>query len=270
MTRQDFALAMLLASAAAVPAAGASPINRVGIANSSARVEPGLEQYLNAIQRFSYAEGALFQVYTMVGRVTDIALKPGEKLVGPGPIAAGDTARWIIGDTVSGSGPMQRVHVLVKPTSSTLSTNLIINTDQRTYHIELRANASAYMASVSWRYPEDDLLAIRKTPAPPSPPVVSTPLDPTSLNFAYRIDGQAPWRPLRAFDDGQRFYVEFPPSIAQQQMPPLFTLSKDGDLELVNYRVQERFLVADRLPDRAELRIGSGKHERVRIEKIDR
>lgn len=261
-------IALLLAAAVAMPVMAAPTTTGVSAANSAARVEPARDQYLNAIQRFSYAEGALYQVYTMVGRVTDIALRPGEKLVGPGPVAAGDTARWIIGDTVSGSGPTQRVHVLVKPTSSTLATNLIINTDQRTYHIELRANAATYMASVSWRYPEDDLLAIRKAPAPPSPVVAAAAFDPAVLNFAYRIDGKAPWRPLRAFDDGQRFYVEFPPSIVQQQMPPLFALNDNGELELVNYRVRDRFMIAERLLDRAELRIGGNKRDRVRIEKL--
>ncbi len=47
------------------------------------------------------------------GRVTVIALQEGEGLVA---VSAGDTVRWIVGDTVSGSGATQRVHVLVKPT----------------------------------------------------------------------------------------------------------------------------------------------------------
>src|SRR3546814_11423874 len=77
-----------------------------------------------------------------------------------GPVAAGDTVRWIIGDTVSGSGATARVHILVKPTRPDVSTNLVINTDRRTYHLELRATASTYMASVSWTYPQDQLIAL--------------------------------------------------------------------------------------------------------------
>ena len=65
-------------------------------------------------------------------------------------VAAGDTVRWVIGDTTSGTGNATRVHILVKPTRSDLATNLIINTDRRTYHLELRALPSTYMASVSW------------------------------------------------------------------------------------------------------------------------
>src|SRR3546814_19370790 len=63
-----------------------------------------------------------------LGQVTDIALQEGEQLVGPGPVAAGDTVRWIIGDTVSGTGPSARVHIPAKPTRHALSTNLVINT----------------------------------------------------------------------------------------------------------------------------------------------
>jgi type IV secretion system protein VirB9 len=135
--------------------------------------------------------------------LTGIALEAGERLVGPCPVAAGDTARWIIGDTTSGTGPTRRVHILVKPTRPDLATNLIINADRRTDHIELRATPSAYMASVAWNYPQDALIALarnaeREAAAAP----VASGLDIERLNFGYRIVGKAPWRPLMAFDDG--------------------------------------------------------------------
>ena len=81
--------------------------------------------------------------------------------MGTGPVAAGDTVRWIIGDTESGTGVTKRVHILLKPTREDLITNLVINTDRRTYHLELHAAAATYMASVSWAYPQDQLIALR-------------------------------------------------------------------------------------------------------------
>ena len=51
----------------------------------------------------------------------------------------------------------QRIHILVKPTRPDLVTNLVINTDRRTYHLELRSTEKTYMASVSWTYPQDQL-----------------------------------------------------------------------------------------------------------------
>ncbi len=245
----------------------AEPVRNVTAANEAARVQPDRAGYINAIQRFSYAEGSLYQVYTAPGQVTDIALEPGEQLVGPGPVAAGDTARWIIGDTESGKGPTQRVHILVKPTRPDLATNLLINTDRRTYHIELRATPSAYMASVVWTYPQDALIALaRKTEREAAAAPIATGLDIERLNFGYRIVGKAPWRPLLAFDDGTQAYIAFPRGIAQGEMPPLFVLGADGNTaELVNYRVSGNHMVVDRLFTSAELRLGRKKQQRVKI-----
>jgi len=246
----------------------ADPRSRVGAANAAARVQPVRDGFLNAIQQYPWTDGALYQVYAAPGQVTDIALQEGEQLVGPGPVAAGDTVRWIIGDTVSGSGATAREHILVKPTRADLSTNLVINTDRRTYHLELRATPATYMASVSWTYPHDALIALqgRNAVAAAAAPV-ATGVDVSALNFRYRIDGdRAPWKPVRAFDDGRQVYVEFPAGIAQGEMPPLFVTGAAGDAELVNYRVQGRYMVVDRLFAAAELRLGD-KHseQRVRI-----
>nr|WP_315456936.1 P-type conjugative transfer protein TrbG [uncultured Sphingorhabdus sp.] len=245
-----------------------APRERVGAANDAARVEPDKTGFINAIQLFPYADGALYQVYARPGNVTDIALQAGEQLVGAGPVAAGDTVRWMIGDTVSGTGAAARVHILVKPVRADIATNLVINTDRRTYHLELRANPSVYMASVSWSYPQDELIALRQTneAALRAAPVAAG-MDLASLNFRYAIDGDKPdWRPLRAFDDGVRVFVEFPEAVAQGELPPLFVLGPKNEAELVNYRVSGRYMIVDRLFTRAELRLGGRKgQDTVRI-----
>ncbi len=54
-------------------------------------------------------------------------------------------------------------------------------------------------------------------------------------------------------------------------MPPLFVLGDKEGAELVNYRVQGRFLIVDRLFERAELRLGNGRGaKKVRIERDDK
>src|SRR5690606_38251297 len=115
-----------------------------------------------------------------------------------------------------------------------LSTNLVINTDRRTYHLELRSTPDTYMASVSWTYPQDALIALaarnREAAAPPVPGV-----DLESLNFGYRIDGdRTAWRPVRAFDDGRQVFIELPTNIGQSELPPLFVAGAKGAGELVN------------------------------------
>ncbi len=246
------------------------PRDQVGAANDAALIEPEPSGFSNAIQRYAYADGALYQVYARPGQVSDIALQEGEQLVGAGPVAAGDTVRWIIGDTISGSGANVRVHILVKPTRADLMTNLIINTDRRTYHLELRANPSTYMASISWIYPQDELIALRSAnanaAAATAAPVASG-IDVSALNFGYKLEGdKPPWRPLRIFDDGKQVFIEFAPNIAQGEMPPLFVIGAGGEAELVNYRISGRHMVVDRLFDVAELRLGDKRSvQKVRI-----
>ncbi len=242
--------------------------DRLGAAMEAARVQPERTGFINAIQVFPYTEGALYQVYAKPGQVTDIALQEGEQLVGSGPVASGDTVRWMIGETVSGSGPASRVHILVKPIRPDIATNLVINTDRRTYHLELRANPSVYMASVSWTYPQDELIALRhaRAEAIGATPVAAG-IDLSTLNFRYAIDGDRPdWRPMRAFDDGVRVFIEFPETIAQGELPPLFVIGAKGEAELVNYRVSGRYMIVDRLFARAELRLGGRRGQQtVRI-----
>jgi P-type conjugative transfer protein TrbG len=248
------------------------PKTRITQANEAARIQPARDGFINAVQVYPFSVGALYQVYAAPGQVTDIALQPGEQLVGSGPVAAGDTVRWIIGDTESGTARSKQVHILVKPTRPDLQTNLVINTDRRTYHLELRSTPSTYMASVSWQYPQDQLIALRRQNVRAAETqAVATGIDISKLNFRYRIEGDpAPWRPMRAFDDGAKVYIEFPSGIGQGEMPPLFVIGPSGNSELVNYRARQNFYVVDRLFAAAELRLGDkDSAKRVRIVRTD-
>ncbi|WP_312808445.1 P-type conjugative transfer protein TrbG [Agrobacterium cavarae] len=248
------------------------PKVRITQANEAARIQPVRDGFINAVQVYPFSGGALYQVYAAPGQVTDIALQAGEQLVGSGPVAAGDTVRWIIGDTESGTASSKQVHILVKPTRADLQTNLVINTDRRTYHLELRSTPSTYMASVSWQYPQDQLIALRRQNARATETqAVATGIDISKLNFRYRIEGDAaPWRPMRAFDDGAKVYIEFPSGIGQGEMPPLFVIGPSGNSELVNYRARQNYYVVDRLFAAAELRLGDkDRAKRVRIVRTD-
>lgn len=253
-------------------AQSSNPLARVERADAAARVQPVRDGFINAVQVYPYAAGALYQVYTSPGEITDIELQPGEKLAGSGPIAAGDTVRWIIGNTDSGSGANERVHILVKPTMPDLQTNLVINTDKRTYLLELHSTPKTYMASVSWQYPEDQIFALKQqnAEADAATPIAAG-INISALNFRYAIEGDnPPWRPLRAFDDSKKVYIEFPSGIAQGNMPPLFVVGPTGGSELVNYQVQGNYYIVDQLFAAAELRLGGkGGQQVVRIVRTD-
>lgn len=262
----------LLLSAVPAFAQAASPSARpVAAATEAARVNARAAGWQGATQLFVYAPGGLYQVYAAVGQVTDIMLQEGETLSDSGAVAAGDTVRWVIGEAASGSGPGRRTHILVKPTDPGIRTNLVINTDRRTYHVELRSTPVTYMASVGWSYPQDDLIAVRariEAATAVANTQVQTDIDPARLDFAYRLTGaNPPWKPVQVFDDGAKTYLLFPQDIAQSELPPLFLIGEKNRAELVNYRVSGRYMVVDRLFSIAELRLGTKKQKIVRIER---
>ena len=181
--------------------------------------------------------------------------------------------RWIVGDTTSGAVNGEQVHILVKPIAAGLKTNLVITTDRRAYHLEMRSFRETYMAAISWTYPQDQLTRRRQqanNTASVSKAIVAANVAPEDLQFRYKIEGDKPhWRPVRAFDDGKQVFIQFPENIAQGEAPPLFILGRSGKPELVNYRMRGNYYVVDRLFAAAELRLGEKRQEIVRIVRTD-
>ena len=87
------------------PAPPIAPEAAIEQGRKSALIEPSVDGYVNAIQVYPFTEGALYRLYASPGQVSDIALQPGEQLVS---VSAGDTVRWVVGDTMSGSGTNAR------------------------------------------------------------------------------------------------------------------------------------------------------------------
>jgi len=237
-----------------------------------AKIGPNQASFMGAIQIYDYKPGDIYQINAAPEHVTDIALEPGEELIS---VSAGDTVRWKLGDTRSGSGHNSQVHILVKPLAADIKTNLIILTSKRTYYAQLEARPESYMPAIAWHYESDFVqtpviakYASLGTEA--SIPDIQTPRF-DQLDFDYKIKGDRPaWRPVRAFDDGQKVYIQFPEDISRSEAPPLFVLSEAGESSLINYRVKGRYYVVDRLFDRAELRIGEKKQKTVRIVRDDK
>ena len=258
--------ALLLASPAAAGPTPTSKKDDVASTNQAALRQPSDASVVGALHEFAYERGALYAIQASPQRITDIALEPGETLLS---VSAGDTTRWIVADARSGAGATGQAHVLVKPNAASLATNLVIMTDRRVYHVELKSVSGPAMAAVSWRYPAD-LMIQNQSPqtaalaTPPAAPVFS----PETLNLRYRIDGDKPdWRPLAAFDDGQQVFIEMPSMLHTMEAPPLFVIGDQG-MEAVNYRLQGKYYVVDRLFAKAELKLGSGWGSKtVRIER---
>jgi len=246
----------------------ANPAARVNRANREARMAPTRDGFINAMQVWPYTDGALYQVYASPGRVTLVQLQAGERLI---DVSASDTVRWIVGDSTSGSGASLRPNLQIKPVRAGLKTNLVVTTDRRIYLLELASTESAWMASVSWDYPQDRLAELkqRNEAAQAATPLASG-VSVDQLRFRYDITGDTPpWRPRRAFDDGQKVFIQFPAGIAQGELPPLFLVGPQGDLQLVNYQYRAPYYVVDRLFGAVELRLGGDDAKIVRIQRND-
>ena len=244
-----------------------SPQQVVLDANRKAAQAPDRSDTFNAIVQYAYEPGTLYQVFAAPMRITDIALEPGEKILGQP--ASGDVVRWLLALGKSMSNGVEQWHVYLKPTRPELETNLAINTDRRSYLLELHSYADTYMAAVVWHYPQDEAARLASQASELegeqriSAPVVGV----DALNFDYTIQviqGAPAWTPLQAFDDGRRTVVRFPSAMLVREAPALFVL-RDKETQLVNYRVKGDTYVIDRLIDAAELRVGQQDQEIVRI-----
>ncbi len=230
-----------------------SGLPAIEAARKEALIASAPDGFINATQYFAFEEGALYELHAAAGFLSTIMLQPGEQLIN---VAAGDTARWIIGDVPRG----EQTHLLVKPTRPNLSTNLVISTDKRVYLVEATSHkGGAYNASIAWTYPFEELsrqIAVIDAENERRDGIVAAGVPVDQLDFDYEIDGDKPsWRPIRAFDDGSKTYVEFPQDLGTIEAPPLFLSDDDGSGQLVNYRVKQNYYVVDRLFDRAELRL---------------
>ena len=228
--------------------------------------------------------------------VCDIALQAGEQV---SSVLVGDSARWQLEPAVSGVAPFERQHIIVKPADVGLETSLVVTTDKRTYHIRLISRRTDYMAFVAFTYPDEVLAkwqALRahtaavnsalskviQDSALATDPVGSPTGGPTSaylsnLDFNYVINGRAPWKPLRVYNDGVKTIIEMPPTMAQTESPALLVVRRGGsiknanDTTIVNYRVQNGRYIVDQIFDQAVLVAGVGnRQQRITITRTGR
>jgi type IV secretion system protein VirB9 len=243
---------------------------------------PLAASFVNGNQIYAYEPNRLYRIDASPRFLTVIALRPGEKLISK---AAGDTVRWVIGETAGGSGGagLPQTLVMIKPLQGGLRTNLVLTTDQRVYLIEAVSHEEAvYTSMVSWQYPADEMRELALTRAVAQvqtlarkADVVDSGLNVSRLNFSYDIrpvggsglrSAPAPrWEPVRVFDDGSKTYIQFPPALASSDAPPLFVIGPKNAVELVNYRFAGGYYVVDRLFTMAELRLGEKPQTVVRI-----
>lgn len=211
-----------------------------------------------------------------VMQVCDIELQAGEQV---NSINLGDSVRWQVEPAISGAGPYMVQHLIVKPLDVGLDTSLVVATNLRTYHIRLRSHRTQYMPRVGFIYPDQAAAkwaALQRAQAAQrqtkTMPATGEYLG--DLSFKYTIKGDAPWKPVRVYNDGVKTIIEMPKEITQTEAPTLMAIRDSGsmfkkdDQVLVNYRVQGNRYIVDSVFERAILIAGVGAgQKKVTIER---
>jgi type IV secretion system protein TrbG len=239
-------------------------IAAIKAANKKAERQPNSREYINSIMVFNYMPGALYQIYCAPLSVTDIQLQIGEGVIS---VAAGDTLRWQVSKTYSGVGAMKEEHLLVKPTEEDLKNSLVITTTKRTYHLMLHSTDKTYMASVEWRYPDDNSFVQRFDSGHTDKiKAIEQGLNLGDLDFDYKIymvKGKQPtWLPTMIFNDGKKTYVQFPNNM--QEAPTLF-VGNARRARAANYRVRGDYYIIDKVVQQIQLRSGQQNQVIVQI-----
>ena len=224
----------------------------------------GADGFIGGIRVFEWRDGRIYEVRTAPLRVTVLTLAPGETVSAK---AAGDTVRWQIGESASGSGQDARTHVLIKPLRAGLETNLVLTTNQRVYLLTLRSGeAEAFNPAVVWDHGSRPVRLAAPADPPPSVDVEAVaPQGPLDARFRIQPQGRAPvWTPTAVFTDGVRTFIALSPDARVSEAPALF-VRRNGELQLVNYRQSDGLIIVDRRFDEAELRVGGSRPQIVRI-----
>ena len=223
---------------------------------------------------YSYTDGSLYEVYTQVGHASEIILHTDEKVTN---IIAGDTSRWLVETAQIGS----TVHVFVKPKAAGISTNFILTTNQRAYHLKLIADPGTYNPIVCWRYPED---VYRGEPVKSSEEKAYEEIFTEKrkgetivkvMNHSYELQGsdkaEKSLYPLQVFDDGVRTYIQMPKS-NKYDLPVLYHVNdkEKRKLTLVNYRIRHGYFIADRVFDHARLQYSAKEYVDILPKKIEK
>ena len=219
-----------------------------------------------------------------------IELEPGERLTDTP--SWGDTARWQVVAKIQGDDP-ETVVLEIKPAEDARTTNLVIPTDRRLYTIALVNDPEVHTPILAFRWPDSEARAlaeeVARTAARKAAEVEARDaaeraetelrevrLDregvPTAvgaapaeiLDFRFRLDGQAPFRPVRVFADAERTYIDLHPSY-RGPLPAVVPGPGEGN-DALNTRVTRdgTRLVADR--HISDIWLQSGR-KRVRIRK---
>ena len=195
-------------------------------------------------------------------KVADLQMQPGERIK---YIVLGDNARWKFEVVDSGGGAKSTSHIAITTLDSGLETTALITTDRRAYHLGLKSDRNKHMAYTGFIYPLETYVTLEGVQDKIENSVktrVTGGHDLEDLDFNYVIDGDASWKPVQIFNNGEKTYLKMP---KMQEMPILLVKTAAGE-GLVNYRVKDNTFIVDQIFDEGYLIVGVGwNQEKITI-----
>lgn len=194
-------------------------------------------------------------------RACIVELQAGEALIS---LIAGDDQRWLIHHTATGTGAETAI-VSVKPIDHNITTNLIISTDRRVYHITLdsppystKRNAynpqQQYTRHIRFYYPAEHKFEPVSAGEPADPPAALS-LKKLNHHYTWRAEKGFPWVPPAVFDDGERVYIRIP-AHAYSEDQPLLSIGTRGSERVADYIIRDGYFIVDGLFEEARLITG--------------
>ena len=151
--------------------------------------------------------------------------------------------------------------IFLKPVEENATTNMTVITNKRIYFFEMHAQEAvgiddkALNFIVQFVYPEHykskGAVKTFETANSSAPDLTN----PKIYNFEYTISGNAyEIEPIRVFDDGEFTYFKFRDINAE--IPAIFWVDARGRESLINYRINDDYVVVERVTDKFTLRHG--------------
>lgn len=184
-----------------------------------------------------------------------VNLMPGEKI---NDINIGDSVRWLIQSSQAGDRPI----ILMKPTVSGISTNLVVTTDQnRVYYLNLVSTETKYLPQVGFYDTQEMTVKQRAVEEKEQTRLDGPGIDPARLdfNFTCKADsGGSSLLPKQVFAGNGHTYLAMPEDMKYKDAPAVFNVSS-GSTELINgrYDPNKGYFIVDGQPEAIKLVIGN-------------
>jgi type IV secretion system protein VirB9 len=201
------------------------------------------------IKTFIYNDNQVYALTGHYGFSTVIEFSPFETI---DSVSMGDSESWQV-------SPSNKSNILfIKPVLQNAQTNMTVLTSQRIYSFELAAAKAESSQSgdlafrVKFKYPDDEKEASAKEEEEEKYDPFKD-RDSSDFNFRYSYAGSKRLKPLRAFDDGTFTYLRFRNFGA---VPAVFAVDENGSEALVNFTMQDDYMVISSVSSQLTLRDG--------------